>query len=111
MENKIISMSQIDPTSVTRSASIIRKDLNFPFDSRHSICRIYPDGTYFHSASSIPNDQVYDAIAYNIIFRNESSILVDDIIVHVGKIDKSTLDGIVSYIIKNCDKNFICGRI
>ena len=95
---------EIIHTSLSMTAANAKRVLNLP-SKEHLLRRIYTDGTCYEM--TVPHEKIYDAIAYNVTFRNEAAIMVDNNIVYQGNIENDALLGIVEKIIKTSSYNKI----
>ena len=90
----MITTNIVEAINCSTTRTIQRLQLKICLEKKpiHRVVRLYPDGTKV--PSDVDHDKVFHALAYNMIYRPESSILVDGIMVHIadGLDEESAID-------------------
>lgn len=74
---------KIHQASVAFTAANAERELNLPDEQNsYRLIRLYDDGTAV--VSDVARKNIYMAIAYNAIYRNQSTLIVDGTVCYVG---------------------------
>ncbi len=76
------NLFRVEPSDVKLTEENAAKSLNLSDSQTHRVIFLFSDGIYF--SKDINQKDVYKAIAYNAVYRYNTSIIVDGILVRVS---------------------------